>query len=142
MVFRLQIASVINMIAGKHITQTSNNAVGCTFRSQCYQVLLDNFSVNLWDTRAAGLDEGTEGIVPAKQAESSLFVKVMHSTTTISSTSRYLCRKKVPVALVVTGLENYEGNMEGWWIEHEKDLMKHGMRFDAHACVTPLSKTD
>ena len=146
------------MIAGKHITQTSNNAVGCTFRSQCYQILLDSFNVNLWDT--AGLDEGTEGTVPAKQAENSLkaflrqitrwngidlLLYCVRGTRVRQALLRNynifyaaICRKKVPVALVVTGLENYEGDMEGWWIENEKDLMKHGMRFDAHACVTTI----
>ncbi|KAG9310967.1 hypothetical protein JVU11DRAFT_8845 [Chiua virens] len=26
-----------------------------------------------------------------------------------------VCRKKIPVVLVVTGLENSEGDMENWW---------------------------
>ena len=146
------------MIAGKDITQTSNDAVGCTFRCQCYQVLLDGLNVNLWDT--VGLDEGTEGTVPAKQAESSLkaflrqitrwngidlLVYCVRGTRVRQALLRNynifyaaICRKKVPVALVVTGLENYEGEMETWWTEHEKDMIKHGMRFDAHACVTTI----
>lgn len=151
-------SSVINMIAGKDITQTSNNAAGCTFRYQCHPILLDGLSVNLWDT--VGLDEGTEGTIPAAQAESSLKAFLRHITRwngidllvycvrgtrvrqallrnyNIFYTA--ICRKKVPVALVVTGLENYEGDMEAWWTEHERDLIKHGMRFDAHACVTTI----
>ncbi|KAI9572096.1 P-loop containing nucleoside triphosphate hydrolase protein [Boletus coccyginus] len=151
-------SSVINTIAGKHITQTSNDAVGCTFRYQCYQVLLDGFTVNLWDT--VGLDEGSEGTVPARQAESNLkaflrqitrwngidlLLYCVRGTRVRQALLRNynifyaaICRKKVPVALVVTGLENYEGNMEAWWTKHEKDLVKHGMRFDAHACVTTM----
>lgn len=151
-------SSVINMIAGKHITQTSSDAVGCTFRYHCYQVLLDDLSVNLWDT--VGLDEGTEGTVPARQAENSLKAVLRHITrwngidlllycvrgTRVRQAllRNYnifyaaICRKQVPVALVVTGLENYDGDMEAWWTEHEKDLIKHGMRFDAHACVTTI----
>lgn len=146
------------MIAGKQITQTSNNATGCTFRHQCYQVVLDGLRVNLWDT--VGLDEGTEGTVPAAQAESSLraflrqitrwngidlLLYCVRGTRVRQALLRNynifyaaICRKKVPVALVVTGLENYEGEMETWWTEHEKDLIKHGMRFDAHACVTTI----
>jgi hypothetical protein len=151
-------SSVINMIAGKHITQTSSDAVGCTFRYQCYQVLLDGLNVNLWDT--VGLDEGTEGTVPARQAENSLkavlcqitrwngidlLLYCVRGTRVRQALLRNynifyaaVCRKKVPVALVVTGLENYEGDMEAWWTEHEKDLTKHGLRFDAHACVTTI----
>lgn len=151
-------SSVINTIAGAHITQTSNDAVGCTFQYQCYQVLLDGLSLNLWDT--VGLDEGTEGTAPARQAESSLkaflhqisrwdgidlLLYCVRGTRIRQALLRNynifyaaICRKKVPVALVVTGLENYEGDMEAWWTEHEKDLTKHGMRFDAHACVTTI----
>lgn len=151
-------SSVINMIAGKDITQTSNNTAGCTFRHQCHQILLGGLSVNLWDT--VGLDEGTEGTVPAAQAEGSLkaflrqitrwdgidlLLYCIRGTRVRQALLRNynifytaICRKKVPVALVVTGLENYEGDMEAWWTEHEKDLIKHGMRFDAHACVTTI----
>ena len=53
-----------------------------------------------------------------------------------------VCRKKVPVALVVTGLEHQEGEMETWWTENEAALQRHGMRFDAHACVTTLDVKD
>lgn len=151
-------SSVINMIAGKDITQTSNDAVGCTFRYQCHHVLLDGLNVNIWDT--VGLDEGTEGTVPARQAESSLKAFLHHITrwngidlllycvrgtrvrqALVRNYNIFyaaICRKKVPVALVVTGLENYEGEMDTWWAEHEKDLVRHGMRFDAHACVTTI----
>lgn len=151
-------SSVINMIAGKDVTQTSNDAVGCTFRYQCHQVLLDGLNVNLWDT--VGLDEGTEGTIPARQAENSLKAFLRHisrwngidlllycvrGTRVRQALLRNynifyaaICRKKVPVALIVTGLENFEGDMEAWWTEHEKDLTKHGMRFDAHACVTTM----
>lgn len=53
-----------------------------------------------------------------------------------------VCRKKVPVALVVTGLEHQLGEMETWWITNEAALQRHGMQFDAHACVTALDVED
>ncbi|KIJ67584.1 hypothetical protein HYDPIDRAFT_108441 [Hydnomerulius pinastri MD-312] len=151
-------SSVINMIVGRIVTKTSNDAVGCTFRHQCHEVVINGVKVNLWDT--AGLDEGTEGTVPAAQAEEGLkaFLRqvtrsdgidllvycVRGSRVRKALLRNYnifyaaICRKKVPVALVVTGLENYEGEMDLWWAEHEKDLRKHGMQFDAHACVTTI----
>ncbi|KIJ63799.1 hypothetical protein HYDPIDRAFT_112757 [Hydnomerulius pinastri MD-312] len=49
-----------------------------------------------------------------------------------------ISRKTVPIVLVVTGLENEEGEMEDWWREGEKILTEYEMRFDAHACVTTL----
>ncbi|KAF9222622.1 hypothetical protein BS17DRAFT_735456 [Gyrodon lividus] len=151
-------SSVINMIAGKNVTKTSNDAVGCTFCHQCHEVILNGLKVNLWDT--AGLDEGTEGTVPAIQAEENLkaflrqvtrragidlLMYCVRGTRLRKALLRNynifyaaICRKKVPVALIVTGLENYEGEMDSWWTEHAEDLVKHGMRFDAHACVTTI----
>ena len=53
-----------------------------------------------------------------------------------------VCRRKVPVALVVTGLEHQQDEMETWWIENEAALLRQGMRFDAHACVTTVNAQD
>ena len=53
-----------------------------------------------------------------------------------------VCRKKVPVALVVTGLEYQKGEMETWWTTNEVTLRQNGMRFDAHACVTTINFED
>ncbi|KAH7888365.1 P-loop containing nucleoside triphosphate hydrolase protein, partial [Phlebopus sp. FC_14] len=152
-------SSVINMIAGRIVARTSSDAVGCTFRHECHLVTLGDASVNLWDT--AGLDEGSEGTVPAAQAEErlkaflrqvtrsngiDLLIYCIRGTRVRRALMRNynifyaaICRKKVPVALVVTGLENYEDDMEMWWVEHEEDLRKHDMQFDAHACVTTIS---
>ena len=116
----------------------------------------------LWDT--TGLDEGTEGTVPAKLAESNLGAlmrELAHSggihlviycirgaRLTKALKRNYelfyvtVCRKKVPVALVVTGLEHQRDEMEGWWNKNEAILRRHSMRFDAHACVTTLDIQD
>jgi threonine aldolase len=44
----------------------------------------------------------------------------------------------VPVAAVVTNLENYPKDMDGWWAEKKENLESLGMRFTAHACITSL----
>jgi hypothetical protein len=46
-----------------------------------------------------------------------------------------ICQNKVPVVVVVTGLEN-ESPMESWWDENGAQLRAHGMTFAGHACVT------
>ena len=116
----------------------------------------------LWDT--AGLDEGSEGTVPSKLAENNLRVLMGRLADSgginlivycirASRLKRALkrnydlfyvtvCRKKVPVALVVTCLEGQSGKMETWWTMNETTLRKSGMRFDAHACVTTLNAED
>ena len=155
-------SSIINLIAGRELTHTSNDALGCTFQHQRYIVEPNGMSCALWDT--TGLDEGSEGTVPAAQAESNLrsliqdlantggihlVVYCVRATRLTKALQRNydlfyvtVCRKKVPVALVVTGLEHQQGDMETWWAANEAVLRRYGMRFDAHACVTTLEVDD
>ncbi|KAG8216009.1 hypothetical protein J3R82DRAFT_8001 [Butyriboletus roseoflavus] len=151
-------SSIINLIAGQKIAHTSNDALGCTVQHKQYIVSLDGMPCTLWDT--TGLDEGTEGTVPARVAESNLrsliqdlahtggihlIVYCIRGTRPSKALKRnydlfYVTffRKKVPVALVVTGLERQQGEMETWWNKNEAVLRRYGMWFDAHACVTTL----
>jgi len=54
-----------------------------------------------------------------------------------------VCEKKVPIVLVVTGLE-LEGNMDDWWNRYEKTIKRMGMAraFDEYACVTTTTGKD
>ncbi|KAG9316443.1 P-loop containing nucleoside triphosphate hydrolase protein [Chiua virens] len=151
-------SSLINMLAGRKTAQTSNGVLGCTFQSRQYSIFLHDEKINVWDT--AGLDEGTRGRVPPEVAEKSLakLLRELRSANGIhllvycirgptvrkSLTRNYtifhsaVCRKKVPIIAVVTGLENEPGPMDGWWIKGGKELAKYKMAFDAHACVTTM----
>ena len=122
--------------------------------------------MTLWDT--AGLDEGTHGAVPATVAAARLKA-LLHALARspsgvhlllfcIRGTSRLtralarqynlvyasMCRKKVPIALVVTGLEHLHPHepaavgMERWWTAHAEEVTRLGMAFVAHACVTTV----
>ncbi|KAF9227137.1 hypothetical protein BS17DRAFT_673850, partial [Gyrodon lividus] len=151
-------SSLINLIAGKQISATSSGAVGCTLEYKRYLLELGDPSqlFAVWDT--AGLDEGTHGTVPAEKAEVylkqllrdlaktsgiDLLVYCVRGTRVRSALlcnyhifHSAICRKKVPIAIVVTGLENQEGSMESWWLENEKEFSTLKMHFDNHACVT------
>ncbi|KAH7916608.1 hypothetical protein BJ138DRAFT_1121717 [Hygrophoropsis aurantiaca] len=151
-------SSVINAIAGQKVARTSSTAVGCTFRWSRQEVRIGEFSVGIWDT--AGLDEGTYGTVPAAKAEENLkrLLKELGASNGIdllvycvrgtrvrrallknySIFYSAICRKKVPIVLVITGLENHEGEMENWWKSNESEFTKLKMRFEDHACVTTL----
>ncbi|KAG6377582.1 hypothetical protein JVT61DRAFT_15400 [Boletus reticuloceps] len=155
-------SSIINLIADRELADTSNDTLGCTFQHKRHSVMLGDMSCSLWDT--AGLDEGTEGTVPAEIAENNLrglmrelgqsggihliIYCIRASRLTKALKRNYdlfyvtVCRKKVPVALVVTGLEHQIGEMETWWATNEAALQRFGMRFDAHACVTTLNVGD
>ncbi|KAH0828061.1 hypothetical protein J3R83DRAFT_3713 [Lanmaoa asiatica] len=115
----------------------------------------------VWDT--AGLDEGSQGSVPAEKAEAylkqllhelaknngvDLLVYCVRGTRVRSALlTNYhifysaICRKKVPIAIAITGLENQEGNMETWWFNNESQFSSLKMHFDSHACVTTLESS-
>ena len=155
-------SSVINLIAGQKRAHISNDALGCTFQYQRHIVTLDEMPFAFWDT--SGLDEGSEGTVPAKLAEGNLRALIrglaysggIHLViycirgTRLTKALKHnydlfytaICRKKVPVALVVTGLEHQQENMETWWDENKAALQRCGMWFHAHACVTTLDVDD
>ncbi|KAF8439032.1 hypothetical protein L210DRAFT_3646553 [Boletus edulis BED1] len=155
-------SSIINLIADQELADTSNDTLGCTFQHKRHSVMLGDMSCSLWDT--AGLDEGTEGTVPAEIAEKNLrglmrelgqsggihliIYCIRASRLTKALKRNYdlfyvtVCQKNVRVALVVTGLEHQLDEMEMWWATNEAALQRYGMRFDAHACVTTLNVGD
>lgn len=154
-------SSVINAITQTQLAKTSSDATGCTFSYQCYPVEISGQRYVLFDT--AGLNEGNAGGVPAAKAEKELkrllcglmspgsdgiglLVYCVRSTRARQALIRnynlfysVICRKKVPIVVVVTGLEN-ETDMRGWWYANAKEFKSRGMHFQDHACVTTLHK--
>ncbi|KAH7923136.1 hypothetical protein BV22DRAFT_1016002, partial [Leucogyrophana mollusca] len=151
-------SSLINICAGEAVAETSSGAIGCTFEFTRYTITIDGETFGIWDT--VGLDEGTYGKVPAEQAEDKL-KKLLQELVKASGVDlliycvrgtrmrkvlqknyalfySVICRKKVPIVLVVTGLEHHQDDMEGWWRENGDEFRKLSMRFSDHACVTTL----
>ncbi|KAG1741417.1 P-loop containing nucleoside triphosphate hydrolase protein [Suillus paluster] len=147
-------SSLINLIARTTMAQTSHDARGCTTETNGYDIMIqDNtLKVKLFDT--AGLDEGPRGAVPDEEARRlvknllrtlmdqggiHLVMYCVRGERAISALRRNYefihsqVTKQVPIVLVVTGLENYEPDMEEWWRVNERSL---GMSFAGHACVT------
>ena len=151
-------SSLVNMLAGGRIAETSDDVLGCTFQSRQYTITINGERINLWDT--AGLDEGTRGRVSPRRAEKNLItlLRELQSADGVhllvycirgpgvrkSLARNYIifyssvCRKKVPIVAVVTGLEHESTSMDDWWTTGEKKLAKYKMRFDGHACVTTI----
>ena len=154
-------SSLINLIAGKKVSETSSGALGCTLEYKRHPLDLGDQHFAIWDT--AGLDEGTQGSVPAEKAEAylkqllhelaknngvDLLVYCVRGTRVRSALlTNYhifysaICRKKVPIVIVITGLENQEGNMETWWYNNELQFSSLKMFFESHACVTTLESS-
>jgi len=45
---------------------------------------------------------------------------------------------RVPIAAVVTHLEDYLSSMDDWWEKNKDNLRRNGMEFSKHACITSL----
>ncbi|EIW86101.1 hypothetical protein CONPUDRAFT_68706 [Coniophora puteana RWD-64-598 SS2] len=124
-------SSLINMLSGdaNASAAVSNQALGCTFETEPYQVTIDERNYVLWDT--AGLNEGSKGSVTAHEACEKLvdllkqlkggvhlLMYVVRGTRLRSIVKinydifqRVVFRGQVPIVLVATGLEN-EDRME------------------------------
>lgn len=147
-------SSLINMLAQREIAEVSSGVFGCTLSSQKFDISpnADHRSYTFWDT--PGLNEGEEGHVPAREAIRHLYnlVKDLPSVNLVIYCVRgsrftdivrvnydmfwaIICEGKVPVVLVVTGLEQ-EDDMEQWWSRSHKGIEQMGIAFNGHACVT------
>ncbi|KAF8645349.1 hypothetical protein AX16_007853 [Volvariella volvacea WC 439] len=147
-------SAIINMLAGRTVALASDQAQGCTSNCTSYDVSIGDFDVRLWDT--AGLNEAEGGTVGAEDAERQLielvgdrlrgkvallaycirgvrFRKVVQLNYDLIH--RTVCQMKVPIVLIITGLENEE-RMESWWEANKADFDRRGLTFDGHACIT------
>ncbi|KIJ10289.1 hypothetical protein PAXINDRAFT_34755, partial [Paxillus involutus ATCC 200175] len=150
-------SSVINLIAGKEITKVSSDVDGCTMASTRYDLTLDNKSIQIFET--VGLEEPQmsindylAAIEKAHQLISSLneaggvhlllfCMRRGRITATVQTNYQlcceFLCRKQVPVALVLTGLER-EARMEDWWERNGSTVEKYGIQSIGHVCITAV----
>ena len=141
-------SSVIDMLMGRDAGVTSKTSNFALFFTS-----IDERPVRLWDT--AGLNDVEEGTVPAKVAMQNLrhlvgalregialLVYCIRATRFRPNLKENydlvhgtICQGKVPVFIVITGLEN-EVPMNAWWAQNEAEFSRKGMSFDGHACVT------
>lgn len=147
-------SSVINLIAGKEIAPVSNGAAGCTLSFTPYTCpAVSGRNYHIWDT--VGLDEADMERVSIDMA-----MKLIHNlrdqggvdlllfcirAPRITATSQMnyrlfyevLCGSRVPIAFVITHLEQ-EADMEKWWERNIEAFETYGLKSAGHACVTAL----
>ncbi|KAG1737388.1 P-loop containing nucleoside triphosphate hydrolase protein [Suillus lakei] len=159
-------SSLVNLIAGKNMAETSSGAGGCTTGINTHEILIqknqnETLKVKLVDT--PGLDEGPRGTVPDKEArrilkelirtlvkegDIHLIVYCVRGERVIKTLRKNYkliqseVKMEVPIVLVVTCLESYEPEMEDWWRVNEQTISKFGMTFAGHACVTTAMMTE
>jgi len=124
-------SSLINMVVGTNVAETSSKAKGCTFESTPYKVTIHGTAYKLFDT--AGLNEWEGGKVSAKDAVVNLY-KLIRDLDDGVSLLVYCVRG--PIVVAVTGLENEEPTMDSWWAENRETFADAGMTFSEHACIT------
>ena len=154
-------SSVVNLMAGKEIANTSIETQRCTLHWTEHPIVFDGHSFKVFDT--VGMEdhqlemagylsaiENTYRLITKLQNEGGIHlllfcVRAGRFTSTTQNNYRLfyesLCEKQVPIVLVVTGLEG-EQNMDGWWTRSKPTFDKYGVVVDDHACITAIKGLD
>ncbi|KAG2072292.1 hypothetical protein BDR04DRAFT_418836 [Suillus decipiens] len=154
-------SAIINLIMGRYVAETSPDAQPCTLKHTSHEVTFGDCRFKLWEVSSAGSmgffralftkwrlkksykklykDDGVYLLLYCMRGSSAqrtlirdykIFTDIVGSTTGMAG--------GVPVAAVVTSLEDYPKNMNHWWARNKDNLESLGMRFSAHACITSL----
>ena len=146
-------SSVINMLAGAPVATASNSVQGVTFQSAAYEIKIGDGQFKIYDT--IGLGEDSAGSVPATTAVKNIYqlmveveggvdllVYVLRGPRLGAAARKnyqmfyeILCQKKVPIVIIITGLEA-EHDRNAWWSTNKAYFDKRGMEFVAAACIT------
>ncbi|OAX32127.1 hypothetical protein K503DRAFT_776961 [Rhizopogon vinicolor AM-OR11-026] len=154
-------SSVINLMAGKEIAKTSSGANRCTMHWEEHFISFDGHDYKMFDT--IGLEQpqfNIEGYIDAIVNARNLIMKLDREggidlllfcvqagriTATVQYNYRlfceWLCEEKVPIVLVLTGLER-EKSMESWWGNNQGAFHKYKISVVGHACITSAKNLD
>jgi len=138
------------MLAAKSVAEVSDGATGCTPSNLSYDIRHEPHSYTFWDT--PGMNEDQSGTVSSKDAIQNLLNLVQEKDVSLliycirgrlvdiirvnyELVWEIICKKEVPIVLVVTGLE-FENDMDDWWRRNESTLRKMKLSFAGHACIT------
>ncbi|KIK92119.1 hypothetical protein PAXRUDRAFT_830262 [Paxillus rubicundulus Ve08.2h10] len=141
------------MLAGEDVADIASTSTGCTFQSRSYRVMVAGSSFTIFDT--AGLNEGDPRTIEKFNAVRQLYKLITSIDGGVSLLlfcmraprikesniqnwrlfHEIICAEKVPIAIIITGLEN-EGSMDNWWVGNRDNFEHQGMRPAGHACIT------
>ncbi|KAG1824716.1 P-loop containing nucleoside triphosphate hydrolase protein, partial [Suillus subaureus] len=155
-------SSIVNILLEREEAPSSNDAMGCTATVDNYDVSIDERKYRIWDT--PGLNEGSEGLVPAKLAlknlksfvkelmrdksRAPLFILCIEGSQDVKAQLRHYDSLKstigaAPFSIVVTGMDRcWSSPWSKWWGEHRKVLQSFGVDSVDHACVCTLLDGD
>ncbi|KAF5358837.1 hypothetical protein D9757_014252 [Collybiopsis confluens] len=151
-------SSIINMLLSKPQALVSNSAVNpAPFTAEKYRIRINDSLFSIFDL--AGLSEG--GLFLLSDAQRTLQVlldnlsdqgrrlhllvlciRAPRITDVAANNYRLffqtICRRQVPIVVVVTGLENHGSTMEDWWVQNQDIFGSYRMAFNDHACITTI----
>lgn len=153
-------SAIINLITGRDVAQTSSDPTIPKFEYTPYEVNLGGRRFKLWEVSLLK-SASSFWTLPEKRRLKQWYKKLYKDdgvylllycmrgsraqrastkdyklfTDIVGSTAR---PGRVPVAAVVTSLEDYPRSMDNWWTNNKDNLEHLGMRFSAHACITSL----
>jgi tRNA U34 5-carboxymethylaminomethyl modifying GTPase MnmE/TrmE len=147
-------SSLVNLMAGKDVAYTSNDAKSCTLHWQEYPIQFNGASYNVFDT--VGLQESQLGIPQyldaienayrliqdlERQGGIDLLMFCMRAgrlTPTLENNYRlfheFLCDKKVPIIVVITHLVSKPRSER--WITGGREIEPHSMNGGSVSLVT------
>jgi len=155
-------SSVVNLMAGEKKAKTSNETKRCTIHWEEHRIDFSEHTFKVFDTIGIeepqlGIDEylavieNSYNLITRLQKQGGgidllLFcVRAGRYTSTIHNNYRLfyecLCEEKVPIVLIITGLER-ESNMESWWTRSKAEFDKYDVVVNDHACITAIHGTD
>jgi len=148
-------SSLVNLMAGEERAEISPDTLRCTMHWKEYPIAFDGYNYRVFDT--IGLTEPQleiqdylDTIVDARNLimkldseggiDLLLFCVRAGRVSKITQNNyrlfyEWLCEKKFPIVLVITGLER-ETNMEDWWDRHGDSFEKSKIFVNGHACIT------
>ncbi|KAG2151285.1 P-loop containing nucleoside triphosphate hydrolase protein [Suillus bovinus] len=151
-------SSLVNLMAEKDVAITSNDMKSCTLRWKEYPIEFDGESYKVFDT--IGLEEPQLGIPQYLDAIENAYTLIQHLesqggidlllfcmragrlTATLQSNYRlfyeFLCDKKVPIVIAITGLEIERKDMDDWWKRNEELFRRYKIQVADHACITAI----
>ncbi|KAG1852181.1 P-loop containing nucleoside triphosphate hydrolase protein [Suillus subluteus] len=151
-------SSLINLMAGMDVARTSSDMRSCKLHWEKYLIEFDDKSYSVFDT--VGLEEPQLGIQHYLDAVENSYALIQNLerqggvdlllfciragrlTPTLQTNYRlfheFLCDKKVPIVVVITYLENEDGEMDNWWKRNRDVFDEREVRVAGHACITAI----
>jgi predicted GTPase len=155
-------SSVVNLMAGQEIAKTSPDMQRYTMHWEEHAIFFDGCDYKVFDT--IGLEEPQLGmkaylevivnaynLITKLNSEGGIdllifCVRAGRVTATLQNNYRlfyeWLCEEKVPVVLVLTGLEREPDNMEDWWTRNKHIFQQYEILVTGHACITAANHLD